>query len=252
MPRQPRIDLPGVPQHLVQRGNDRRPCFFAPIDRTRYLDELRDAACRHGCAVHAYVLMTNHVYLLLTPARTGCVSTMMQSLGRRYVRYINDRYRRTGTLWECRFKACPVQSDDPLLGCYPYTELKPVRARRVSQASDCAWSSYAANAQGATDPLVCAPAVPGGACRRHCAPTPLARLGPIGNHAGRSRRDQATPAVPACFRNGALPTDDRGATAAPSRARKDRPASEVSASGACGRALIVFSLHARSRETAPY
>lgn len=154
MPRQPRIDLPGVPQHLVQRGNDRRPCFFAPIDRTRYLDELRDAACRYGCAVHAYVLMTNHVHLLLTPARTGCVSTMMQSLGRRYVRYINDRYRRTGTLWEGRFKACPVQSDDHLLRCYRYIELNPVRAGMVSQASDYAWSSYAANAQGATDPLV--------------------------------------------------------------------------------------------------
>ena len=124
MPRQPRIDLPGVPQHLVQRGNDRRPCFFAPIDRTRYLDELRDAACRYGCAVHAYVLMTNHVHLLLTPATTGCVSTMMQSLGRRYVRYINDRYRRTGTLWEGRFKACPVQSDDHLLRCYRYIERK--------------------------------------------------------------------------------------------------------------------------------
>ncbi len=134
MPRQPRIDLPGVPQHLVQRGNDRRPCFFAPIDRTRYLDELRDAACRYGCAVHAYVLMTNHVHLLLTPARTGCVSTMMQSLGRRYVRYINDRYRRTGTLWEGRFKACPVQSDDHLLRCYRYIELNPVRAGMVSQA----------------------------------------------------------------------------------------------------------------------
>ncbi len=71
MPRQPRIDLPGVPQHLVQCCTDRRPCFFAPIDRTRYLDELRDAASRHGCAVHAHVLMTHHVHLLLTPAAIG-------------------------------------------------------------------------------------------------------------------------------------------------------------------------------------
>jgi putative transposase len=81
MPRQPRIDLPDVPQHLVQRGNDRRPCFFAPIDRTRYLDELRDAASRHGCASHAYVLMTHHVHLLLTPAAIGRVSAMMLHSG---------------------------------------------------------------------------------------------------------------------------------------------------------------------------
>lgn len=154
MPRQPRIDLPGVPQHLVQRGNNRRPCFFEPIDRTRYLDELRAAASRHSCAVHAYVLMTNHVHLLLTPAAAGCVSAMMQSLGRRNVRYINDRYRRTGTLWEGRFKACPVQSDEHLLRCYRCIELNPVRARMVGHPSDYAWSSYAANAQGATDSLV--------------------------------------------------------------------------------------------------
>jgi putative transposase len=76
-PRQPRIDLPGMPQHLVQCGNDRRPCFFTPIDRTRYLDELRDAAFRHGCAVHAYVLMTHHVHLPLTAAASDCVSAMM-------------------------------------------------------------------------------------------------------------------------------------------------------------------------------
>jgi len=104
MPRLPRIDLPHIPQHVVQRGNGRRPCFFQPIDHVRYLDELRTAATRAGCAIHAYVLMTNHVHLLVTPGASGQVGAMMQALGRRYVRYVNDRYGRTGTLWE------PLQS----------------------------------------------------------------------------------------------------------------------------------------------
>lgn len=91
MPRPLRIDLPHVPQHVVQRGNDRQPCFFQPIDRLRYLDDLREISRRAGCAVHAYVLMTNHVHLLVTPTAPGQVGHVMQALGRRYVRYVNDR-----------------------------------------------------------------------------------------------------------------------------------------------------------------
>ncbi|WP_319936646.1 transposase [Novilysobacter selenitireducens] len=154
MPRLPRIDLPHIPQHVVQRGNDRRPCFFQPIDHVRYLDELRTAATRAGCAIHAYVLMTNHVHLLVTPGAGGQVGAMMQALGRRYVRYVNDRYGRTGTLWEGRYKACPVQSDAHLLRCYRYIELNPVRAAMVAKPGDHAWSSYAANALGTRDALV--------------------------------------------------------------------------------------------------
>ena len=154
MPRQPRIDLPGIPQHVVQRGNDRRPCFFQTIDHARYLDELREVSTRAGCVVHAYVLMTNHVHLLVTPSDTAQVGPMMQALGRRYVRYINDRYRRTGTLWEGRYKACPVANDDHLLRCYRYIELNPVRAAMVATPADYRWSSHAANAQGQPDPLL--------------------------------------------------------------------------------------------------
>lgn len=128
MPRQPRLDLAGVPQHIVQRGNDRQPCFFQDIDRVRYLDELRGICMRESCAVHAYVLMTNHVHLLITPSAQGQVTRVMQSLGRRYVRYVNDRYRRTGTLWEGRYKACLVDSESYLLRCYRYIELNPLRA----------------------------------------------------------------------------------------------------------------------------
>jgi putative transposase len=98
MPRLPRLDLPGVPQHIVQRGNDRQPCFLAEKDYVRYLDGLREITQRERCKVHAYVLMTNHVHLLTTPDSVGSISRVMQSLGRRYVRYVNDSYRRTGTL----------------------------------------------------------------------------------------------------------------------------------------------------------
>lgn len=154
MPRQPRIDLPGIPQHVVQRGNDRRPCFFQSVDHVRYQDELREAATRNGCAIHAYVLMTNHVHLLVTPHDSGQVGLMMQSLGRRCVRYINDCYGRTGTLWEGRYKACPVQDDAHLLRCYRYIELNPVRAVMVEAPNDYPWSSHGANAMGQPDRLL--------------------------------------------------------------------------------------------------
>jgi REP-associated tyrosine transposase len=154
MPRQPRLDLAGIPQHVVQRGNDRQPCFFTELDYLRYLDDLREITLREGCAVHAYVLMTNHVHLLMTPSSVGQIARIMQALGRRYVRYINDRYRRTGTLWEGRYKACLVDTDIHLLRCYRYIELNPVRARMVADAEDYTWSSYAHNALAAVDPLI--------------------------------------------------------------------------------------------------
>jgi putative transposase len=146
MPRPPRLDLPGVPQHIVQRGNDRQPCFFTEKDYVRYLDGLREITQRERCKVHAYVLMTNHVHLLMTPDSVGSISRVMQSLGRRYVRYINDSYRRTGTLWEGRYKACLVDTESYLLRCYRYIELNPVRAQMVTNPSDYAWSSFATNA----------------------------------------------------------------------------------------------------------
>jgi putative transposase len=154
MPRPLRIDLPHIPQHVVQRGNDRQPCFFQPCDRLRYLDDLREISRRAGCAVHAYVLMTNHVHLLLTPSAPGQVGHVMQALGRRYVRYVNDRYRRTGTLREGRYKSCPVESDEHLLRCYRYIELNPVRAAMVADPAAYVDSSYRANALGHPDPLL--------------------------------------------------------------------------------------------------
>lgn len=156
MPRLPRPDLPGIAQHIVQRGNDRLPCFFAEADYRRYLTHLREAASKHDCAVHAYVLMTNHVHLLVTPQAPGQVSRMMQSLGRRYVSYVNATYHRTGTLWEGRFKACLVDSERYVLTCHRYIELNPVRAAMVDSPAAYRWSSHHRNARGEDDPLLTA------------------------------------------------------------------------------------------------
>jgi putative transposase len=154
MPRQPRLDLAGVPQHIVQRGNDRQPCFFDDVDRVRYLDSLREISLKLGCAVHAYVLMTNHVHLLVSPSIVGQIASLMQSLGRRYVSYINIRHHRTGTLWEGRYKACLVDTETYLLRCYRYIEMNPVRAGMVNRADECPWSSHAFNASAAPNPLL--------------------------------------------------------------------------------------------------
>ena len=151
MPRLPRLDLVGVAQHVVQRGNDRQACFFRDADYLRYLQDLREASLKSGCRIHAYVLMTNHVHLLATPGQSGGVARMMQAVGRRYVRYINDTLGRTGTLWEGRYKACLVDSEHYILACYRYIELNPVRACMVIEPGAYRWSSYAANAGGSID-----------------------------------------------------------------------------------------------------
>ena len=154
MPRLPRLDLPGVAQHVVQRGNDRQPCFYRAEDYRRYLTELRELSTRHGCQVHAYVLMTNHVHLLVTAERVGSVSRLMQSLGRRYVRYVNDGYHRTGTLWEGRYRSCLVDTEHYVVACDRYIELNPVRAGMTDSPADYRWSSFAGNASAAVDPLL--------------------------------------------------------------------------------------------------
>lgn len=154
MARHPRIDLAEVTQHVIQRGNDRQPCFFHEIDRVRYLQDLRELIIAHASSLHAYVLMTNHVHLLITPTRAGAISRVMQSLGRRYVRYINDAYGRTGTLWEGRYRSHLIANDAHLLRCYRYIELNPVRAGMVAIPDDYTWSSYRHNALGAPDPVL--------------------------------------------------------------------------------------------------
>ena len=154
MARKPRFNLPGIPQHVIQRGNNREPCFYAEQDYCRYLDDLIESSNKYQCQIHAYVLMTNHVHLLVTPLVEHGISSIMRTLGRRYVHYINKHYRRSGTLWEGRFKASLVNSDQYLLTCMRYIELNPVRARMVGHPGEYTWSSYHANAQCKNDPLI--------------------------------------------------------------------------------------------------
>ena len=154
MPRRARLSIPGIPWHIIQRGNNRSACFYADEDYRRYLDILQDMAQRYHCAIHAYVLMTNHVHLLLTPGRVDSAGLMMKHLGQRYVQYVNRSYRRSGTLWEGRFRSCLAQNEDYVLTCYRYIELNPVRAGMVHHPRDYRWSSYRANADGEPDTLI--------------------------------------------------------------------------------------------------
>ena len=154
MPRRQRQWIKEVPLHIIQRGNNRSACFFADEDYRFYLHWLRLNAENYDCAIHAYVLMTNHVHLLLSPQKKGAASRLMQSLGRRYVQYVNRLYRRSGTLWEGRFKASLVDADRYLLSCYRYIELNPVRAGAAQHPAEYAWSSYRNHAHGMTDSLI--------------------------------------------------------------------------------------------------
>lgn len=157
MPRQPRFVIPGQPQHVIVRGNNRDPIFYADEDYRFYLDKLKEACDKHQCDVHAYVLMTNHVHLLMTPHNEQAISKTIQQLGRYYVQYFNSAYNRTGTLWEGRYKATLVDSENYLLTCYRYIELNPVRAEgMVDHPSEYPWSSYRYNALGQDEPLIVA------------------------------------------------------------------------------------------------
>ena len=144
MARRPRLPLVDLPLHIVQRGNDRRRCFFEDGDYRFYLRWLAEAAARYRVSVHAYVLMTNHVHILATPLVAGGISRMMQSVGSRYVKHVNVRTGRIGTLWESRYKACLVERDAHLLAACRYIDLNPVRAGIVERPEEYCWSSYSA------------------------------------------------------------------------------------------------------------
>jgi len=154
MARWPRLVVPGNPVHVIQRGNNRTPTFHSADDFERYRETLCDTSRRFGCAIHAYVLMTNHVHLLVTPDDERGLSRMMQTIGRRYVRYVNARNHRTGTLWEGRFKSAVVDSERYFFACSRYIELNPVRARMVDEPNRYRWSSHRHNAHGETDALI--------------------------------------------------------------------------------------------------
>ena len=148
MPRRPRIALAGVPLHVIQRGNNRQACFFSNEDRRIYLEWLDEYAQASGCAIHACVLMTNHVHLLLTPTCVNSAGLLMKRLGQRYVQYVNRTYQRSGTLWEGRYRSSIVQAEAYVIACYRYIEMNPVRAGMVAHPAAYPWSSYTANTQG--------------------------------------------------------------------------------------------------------
>jgi putative transposase len=154
MARLPRLTAQGLPHHLIQRGNNRQSIFVDEIDCARYLADLAELSATHGAAIHAYVLMPNHVHLLATPAQADSLARLMQSLGRRYVRRFNWRHRRTGTLWEGRYRSTVVQTDRYLLACMRYIELNPVRAGLVREPSEYRWSSCAHYLGLHVDPLI--------------------------------------------------------------------------------------------------
>ena len=151
MPRRARVHLDGVPLHIVQRGHNREPCFFGEDDYLSYLHWLGEALAEAECRLHAYVLMTNHVHLLLTPKRAEKLPRLIISLGRRYVQYINRTYRRTGTLWDSRYKSSLIHAETYLLTCQRYIERNPVRAAMVDDPAHYRWSSYRAHALGQPD-----------------------------------------------------------------------------------------------------
>jgi len=155
MARLPRFTLPGQPQHVIQRGNNRQNIFKKKSDYQYYLEKLHAAAKQHQCDIHAYVLMTNHVHILVTPHSENGIGKMMQVIGRYYVQYFNYNYKRTGTLWEGRYKATLIDTEQYLLTCMRYIELNPVRAKgMVSHPKDYPWSSYSCNAEGELNTLV--------------------------------------------------------------------------------------------------
>lgn len=154
MARLGRYFLPDQPLHVIQRGNNRQAIFHSDEERETFLGWLLSITRDHGCRIHAYVLMSNHIHLLLTPERANSLPRTMQALGRRYVRYVNDRHSRKGALWEGRYRAAPIHSEVYMMACYRYIELNPVRANMVRHPRDYRWSSYRATAQGAVDPIV--------------------------------------------------------------------------------------------------
>ena len=153
MARLNRVSPVGIPQHIIQRGNNRQVCFACEADMKAYLNWLKDFAKKYGVSIHAWVLMTNHIHLICTPNQENAISKMMQSLGRMYVQYFNYTYGRSGTLWEGRYKSCLVQSERYLLELYRYVELNPVRAGMVDEPSEYSWSSYGCNALGVKSEL---------------------------------------------------------------------------------------------------
>ena len=154
MARLPRLTVGGYPHHIIQRGNNRQAIFASTEDYRTLLDMLDEHARKSQVALHAYVLMSNHFHLLATPETAEGIPQMMQSVGRRYVRYFNQRQARTGTLWEGRYRSTLIQAERHLLACMVYIDLNPVRAGIAETAADYPWSSHGHYVGRRSDKLV--------------------------------------------------------------------------------------------------
>lgn len=154
MARAPRLCIPGIPLHIIKRGNNKQDCFFCERDYRVFLHKLKEYSDKFSVAIHSYVLMTNHFHLLVTPSSKDCVAKMMHGLGTYYVCYINHTYNRTGTLWEGRYRDSLVCTDQYFLTVSRYIELNPVRAFMVNAPEFYPWSSYRSNALGNPTQLI--------------------------------------------------------------------------------------------------
>ena len=154
MARLPRIVIPNQPIHIIHQGNNRQDIFESEEDMIRIKEDIATSLSKTKCRLHAYVIMTNHLHLLITPEDKAQLTKFMQSLANRYVRYFNAKHQRTGTLWEGRYKSCLVDSDHYLFTLYQYIEMNPLKAGMVEEIADYPWSSYPHNAVGQIDPLI--------------------------------------------------------------------------------------------------
>ena len=148
MARQPRFRIADVAQLITQRGNNKQNVFFSEQDYLYYLDVLNETAIKNKCQIHAFALMSNHIYILATPTTLDGISQLMKGIGQRYVSYINKLEKRTGTLWDGRYKASLVEDGHYLIACMRYIEMTPVRSKIAKTPNNYQWSSYRTNAQG--------------------------------------------------------------------------------------------------------
>jgi putative transposase len=154
MPRKPRFFLPDIPVHIIIRGNNRQVVFTEKEDNLVFMEWLGEGL-EYSCSrLHAYVLMSNHVHLLVSAGEGGNISRLPHSIGRKYVPFFNRKYGCTGTIWEGRFKASSIDSENYLLVCYRYIEMNPVRAGMVGSPEKYRWSSYRANALGEDESIL--------------------------------------------------------------------------------------------------
>ena len=154
MPRQPRLVVLGYPYHIILRGNNKCAIFYNDKDKRFFIECLKRSKEKTNSKIYAYCLMTNHAHFLIEPSKETGLAEMMQSLGRRYVRYVNTEYNRTGTLWEGRYKSSLVDKDEYLAACSRYIELNPVRAKMTGRPEEYGWSSFRSKASGMTEDII--------------------------------------------------------------------------------------------------